>query len=119
MSRAYSTDLRKRIIHHATTEPRATTARTFQVSPRTIRRLLERHRTGRPLEPGKTTGRKRRLTPQQETALGQQSDAFPDDTLAQHRQRLHATHGVLVSTATISRALTRLKRTRKKDGSRR
>lgn len=118
MSHAYSTDLRERIVQHANQKDRADTASLFQVSPRTIRRYLERQRTGRSLAPGRTTGRKRSLTPEQEIALGQQSDAHPDDTLEQHRQRLYNEHGVQVSTATISRSLKRLNRTRKKDVSR-
>jgi transposase len=119
MSRAYHPDLRHRIVSHAQTEQRATTAATFQVSTRTIRRYLERQRTQHTLEPGKTTGRTPSLTVEQQTALGQQCDAHPDDTLEEHRARLNTDQGVQVSASTISRALARLNRTRKKDVSRR
>ncbi|NJK43461.1 MAG: IS630 family transposase [Pleurocapsa sp. SU_196_0] len=114
MSRAYQLDLRERIVNHAQINQRGDTAETFEVSTRTVRRYLERKRTRGTLQPGKTTGRIRSLTPEQETALGAQCDADPEGTLEAYRQHLNVTHGVLVSRSTISRALVRLNRTRKK-----
>lgn len=120
MPRAYHPDLRHRVIHavqHDT--PVQDIVSNYQISPSTIERYVKRlHETGS-LQPGQSTGRKRKLSADQEQALGAQCDAYPDDTLEQHRTRLIQTHGVTVSTATISRALTRLRRTRKKDATRR
>lgn len=120
MPRAYHPDLRHRVIHaiqHDT--PVKNIVRMLEISPSTIERYVKQHRATGSLQPGQSTGRKRKLTPEQETALGAQCDTYPDDTLEQHRTRLIQTHAVTVSTATISRALTRLRRTRKKDVARR
>jgi transposase len=120
MPRAYHPDLRHRVIHaveHNT--PIQDIVRLLNISPSTIERYVKRHRATGSLQPGKSTGRKRRLTADQEQALGTQCDTHPDDTLEQHAQRLLEEHHVQVSASTVSRALTRLKRTRKKDTSRR
>ncbi|NJK45428.1 MAG: hypothetical protein HC933_15185 [Pleurocapsa sp. SU_196_0] len=116
MPRAYHPDLRHRIIHAAQhNTPIKAIVTTYQVSPSTIERYVKQHRATGSLQPGQSTGRKRKLSVEHETTLGAQCDAYPDDTLEQHRARLIQDHDLTVSTATISRALTRLRRTRKKD----
>jgi transposase len=118
--RPYQPDLRHRILNARSNQiPDEQITKLFQISQRTLERYTKQHRETGSLQPGQTTGRTRKLSPEQEQALAEQCDAYPEDTLEQYRQRLNDTHGVQVSRSTISRALARLKRTRKKDGSRR
>jgi transposase len=85
-------------------------AKKFSVSPAWVRRLVQRRR-----ETGETTPRPQRHGPKplREThadALRQAVKGHPDDTLAEHRQRL----GLDVSLSTLWRAFDALGLTLKK-----
>jgi transposase len=114
--RPYHTDLRERIVNaHHNHVPHEEIARTYQVSHRTVERYVKRQKEQGHLRPSSIPGRPRRLNPQQLEAFKQQLEAQPDATLEQHQQSWFDNHGQQLSTATISRIITRLGWTRKKD----
>jgi len=80
----------------------------FDVSVSSLSRWKRRNATGQSLLPGKATGRPRVVTAEQEAELRAQVMDLPDATLAMHQARWEQTHGVRVSSATMSRTLTRL-----------
>ncbi len=86
----------------------AEATRTFGVPDRTIRRWQQRRRETGSVAPTPRRGRHRRIDVGAEGALREQGGAYPDATLAEHCARWTATQGVTLSTATMSRALTRL-----------
>ena len=104
--KAYSKDLRVRVIDAVDRGvPRAVVPEQFQVSPRTIKRWLQRRRTlgslavsPRPGPPAQKMGPLR-------TGLLPQLQAQPDATLAEHCARWEEQTGVGVSTATMSRVI--------------
>jgi transposase len=117
--RAYHTDLRERIVqaHHNGLQ-HDDIAHTYQVSHRTIERYVQRqHETGS-LEPSPIPGRPRRLNPDQCEQLKTQLQTQPDASLEQHQRLWYNAHQQTLSLATISRTITRLGWTRKKDLSR-
>ena len=114
MPRAHSPDLRHRIVQHALQATPCDTAHIFQVNPRTVRRLLNLKRQTGTLESRVSTGRTKKLDATIDTALGAHCDAYPDHTLEQYQQHLKLEQHVSVSLSSISRALQRLGRTRKK-----
>jgi transposase len=59
-------------------------------------------------------GAKRKLSPQDEERLVSQLETYPDDTVDQHLRRWQQEQEVLVSRATLGRAILRLNWTRKK-----
>jgi len=89
--------------------PEAEAARAFGVSPRSVRRWRQwrRERGGVATRPRR--GGPRKVGPGAEAALRAQVAAHPDATLAQHCARWAEEQGVRVSTATMSRALRRLR----------
>ena len=86
----------------------AEATRTFGVPDRTIRRWQQRQRETGSVATMRRPGRQRLLGPQAEAVLREQVRTHPDATLAEHCARWTATHGVTLSTATMSRALHRL-----------
>jgi transposase len=113
--RAYSTDLRQRILHavdHG--RPRAEVAALFQVSLSTIKRYLKQRQVSGNLTRKPIPGRPPTYGAALDAALPTQLAAHDDATLEQHCQLWQQTHGVRVSTATMSRAIARLGWTRKK-----
>jgi transposase len=113
---AYSVDLRQRIVAAVTSGmSRSEVVRTFQVSAATVRRYLKQQRETGDLTPqAHTGGRQAQIGPQHYPALQDLIAAAPDATLAQTCQHWHQRTGVLVSQATMSRALTTIGWTRKK-----
>lgn len=113
---AYSVDLRERIVAAVTSGmSRSDAVRTFQISAATLRRYLKQHRDTGDLTPRRRTGGQQpHIPPAQHVALQQLVAAAPDATLAETCQQWHQRTGVLVSPATMCRALATIGWTRKK-----
>lgn len=113
--RAYHPDLRERIVHaHSNNVPHEEITSLFEISQRTLERYVKQHRETGSLQPRISTGRPRLLDAALNAALATQSDTHQDATLEQHRERLLVEQNMKVSASTVSRALRRLGRTRKK-----
>ena len=113
---AYSKDLRIRVVDAVDRGvPRAEVAEQFLVSPRTIKRWLQRRRaTGNLAESPRPGPPAPKMGPLRAELLPQ-LEAHPADTLAEHCARWAETHGVKVSISTMSRVIIRdLGWTRKK-----
>ena len=105
----YPADFRDRLLRALDAGlARAEATRTFGVTERTIRRWQQRRRETGSVAPTPRPGRRRHIDAAAEGALQVQVRAHPDATLAEHCARWAATHGVAVSPATMSRALSRL-----------
>jgi transposase len=112
--KAFSMDLRGRIVQAADAgQPLTEVARRFGVSRATVARYRRRAATGA-LTPKRHPGPRRRIAAAQEPALRAQQAALPDATLAEHCAAWARTQGVVVSEATMCRALARTGWTRKK-----
>lgn len=111
MPRAYSVDLRERSLQ-ALASGRSVTevASIFDVSRSSLARWRRKVATTGSLVPGRPSGRRRCLTPDQEQAVARQVQATPDATL----DELCATSPVPVSRATMGRTVQRLGLRRKK-----
>ena len=113
--RAYSVDLRQRVVAAVDAgTPRAAVARTFQVSPATIKRYLKQRREAGHLAPRTSPGRPPGIPADRLAALEAQLAAHPDATLAQHCQHGQAAWGQPISGAAMRRAIKRLDWTRKR-----
>ena len=111
----YSADLRERLLRAIDTGlSQAEAARLFGVGISSIKRWRVQQRETGSLAARPRPGRHRRIRPEEEAALLAQVTATPDATLAEHCATWHATTGVRLSTATMSRTLARLKQTHKK-----
>jgi transposase len=105
----YPADFRDRLLRALDAGlARAEATRTFGVPDRTIRRWRHQQRETGSVAPRPRAGRQRRIATTAEPALREQVRQHPDATLAEHCARWAATQGATVSTATMSRALTRL-----------
>jgi len=113
---AYSVDLRERVVAAVTSGLSRTDAiRTFQISAATLGRYLKQQRETGDLTPRRHTGgRQKQITREQQPTLQELIAAAPDATLAEMCQHWHARTGVLLSQATLSRALATIGWTRKK-----
>jgi transposase len=113
--RAYSYDLRQRILRAADQGmPRAEISKTFAVSRSTIKRYLKLKRETGDVKPKAIPGRPSKKGADLHAGLLLQLEAHPDVTLVEHCQLWEATHGIQISSATMSRAITRLNWTSKK-----
>jgi len=114
--RAYSTDLRKKIVESVKQGvPKSETARRFGVHRATVKRYckqLDEHGT---LEPGKAPGKASKLDEKARKLLLGDLEERPWATHSQRAQFLAAVVGVSVSEATVCRAIKRLSHSRKKD----
>ena len=111
----YSEDLRWRVVRAvAIGTPRENVAATFAVSVPTIERWLRQQRETGVLAPKPVPGPVAVKTDALMAALPARLVEHADATLADHCSWWRGTSGVDVSTATMSRALTRLGWTRKK-----
>ena len=112
MTRAYSADLRQRVL--ADCDAGLTTgavARKYTVSPAWVRRLKQRRRQAGEVEPRRGhPGPARKLAGAGDEALAALAKAGPDLTAAEYRDRL----GIAASAVTVWRALRRLGLTFKK-----
>jgi transposase len=113
--KAYSTDLRERVLAaHARGLSRRELSDLFQVSQGSITRWLRQKRSTGDLTPRVPPGRARTIPLDQEAALRRQVEAAPDASFAVHAAQWIADHGTSVSPWTIGRALRRLGWSRKK-----
>ena len=113
--RAYSIDLRERILHAvASGQPKAAVARTYRVSLSTVKRYTAQHATTGGVAPKRRAPPPPRIDVAQHPALLAQLEAAPDATLAEHCQVWEQAHGVRVSVPTMWRAIVRLGWTAKK-----
>ena len=109
MARAYSRDLRERLLQLL-----ASGLSAVEVAQRTGVRVSRLHRwktkaeTGESLEPRHSPGGPRKIGPEAEAALRDQVAAHPDATLAEHCAFWQQAGQEAVSVATMSRALQRL-----------
>lgn len=117
--RPYSTDLRERIIqHHTAGVHHDDIASIFQVGHRTIERYIRLLEITGSLEPRITSGRHRFVNNDQLLVFKKHLESNSDMTLEQHQKLWFENQEQLLSTATISRMITRLGWTLKKNGSR-
>lgn len=116
--RAYSVDLRERIVRAVRQHGRSpeAVAAQFEVSVRTVTRYLKRAEAGR-LPPAPIPGRPREIGPGQEAALRAQWRAAPDAPLAAQCDAWAMAQGTRVHPTTMARALARLGWSRKKKSS--
>src|SRR5215469_8139773 len=113
--RAYSHDLRQRLLHAADQGmPYAEMIQTFAISRSTIKRYLRLRRETDDVKPKTIPGRSAKKETALHAGLLPQLEAHPDATLQEHCQWWEAAHGIQVSSATMSRAIARLHWTRKK-----
>lgn len=111
----YSGDLRQRVLEAsdgALTNQQV--ADLFQVSQGTVERWRRQRRETGQVSAGKSTGRPRAISLDQEELLRTQVEQLPDATLVEHCLQWAETTGREVSTATMCRALQRLAWTVKK-----
>lgn len=113
--KAYSTDLRERVLAaHTRGLSRHELIEMFQVSQGTITRWLRQQRVSGDLAPHTPPGRARSISADQEAALRRQLEAAPDATLAAHVAQWTADYGTSLSTWTMARAIRRIGWSRKK-----
>jgi len=104
-----STDLRERLVAACDAGlSHAEAATWFGVSERTVTRWHRLRRETGSLAPRRPTGRPPKIAPATYPALAAQVSAQPDATLRAHCAAWFATHGVVVSPATMSRLLAKL-----------
>lgn len=118
--RAYSTDFRHSIVqaYEAGQGSQRHLARLFGVSLSCVQRLLQRYRqTGSVAPKPHGGGQAGKIIPYLAT-VAQLQDTTPDATLAELCAHVGGKHHVRVSPATMSRALRRIDRPRKKNVSR-
>lgn len=113
--KAYSLDLRTRIVQAvADGMTKSRTARTFSVALATVKNYVRQRDATGSLAPRPIPGRPREIPPEQEAALIAHLRARPDTTLAELRAVWTNERGASVSISTLSRALRRMRWTRKK-----
>jgi transposase len=115
--KAYSLDLRRRVLHAALSGDRtiAEVARLFSVGTAFVNKMLRLHRTGSDLAPRPHGGGyPARLLPRHEKLLRSQVRRRKDSTLEELRAHLAEKDGLEVSISTVSRVLIRLDLRRKK-----
>ena len=111
----YSADFRERLLRAIDAGlSQAEAARLFGVGTSSIKRWRAQQQQTGSLAARPRPGRHRRIRSDEEAVLLAQITAAPDATLAEHCAMWHATTGVHLSTATMSRTLARLKQTHKK-----
>jgi len=113
---AYSVDLRHRVVAAVTSgRSRKDVIQSFQISAATLGRYLKQQRETGDLTPRRHTGgAHKQIGAEQHPALQELVAATPDATLAELCQQWHHRTGILVSQATMCRALAAIGWTRKK-----
>ena len=113
--RAYSTDLRERIVRVvADGQPMREAARRFGVSVSAVKRYMVRQQETGSLERSAIPGRPREISREQEAILLARLQAAPDDTVLEHCAWWAEHQGQDLSEATMWRAMRRLGWTHKK-----
>ena len=114
--RAYSLDLRKKIVESVKKGvPKSETARRFGVDRATVKRYCKQLDERGTLKPRKAPGKKPKLDEKTSKLLAKDLQERPWATHSQRAEFLFAVSGVRVSEATVCRAVGRLHRSRKKD----
>jgi len=114
--RAYSIDLRERLARAvASGQPLATTARRFEVSVKTVQRLVRLQDATGSLAPRPRPGMARRIGVADEERLRERLEAAPDATVLENCAWWVEVRGQQVSEATMWRAMRRLGWTHKKN----
>jgi transposase len=116
--KAYSTDLRQKILEIYETTPisQRQLAQRFSVALSFIQKLLKQYRsTGNIAPKPHGGGRRLKLTPEQIQVLAELNQHNNDATLEELRHQLYEKTGVQVSQATIFRTIERLNLTLKKN----
>jgi transposase len=112
--RALSMDLRERILRAvASGQPMQTTARRFDVSPKTVQRLVVQQQTGS-IAPRPIPGMPRHIDAAGDRQLQERMVAEPDATVLENCAWWAEVSGQQVSEATMWRAMHRLGWTHKK-----
>ena len=112
--RAYSEDLRKKIV--AAIErgmSKAEAARTFDVSLSSVKRYARTVRQGDPLTPKKSPGRPRKVDEKAQVLLKEDVKERPGATISQRRRFLERITGTDLSDSTVRRLMKRLGFTQK------
>jgi transposase len=113
--RAYSTDLRERIVRVvAEGRPMREAARRFGVSVSVVKRYVVRQQQTGSLERSPIPGGPRKITREQDAVLRARLEAAPDATVLEHCAWWAAHQGQELSEATMWRAMRRLGWTHKK-----
>jgi transposase len=113
--KAYSPDLRTKIVAAVDAgHSKAGVARVFGVGLSTVKRYMTQHAETGSLDPKRHPGPAPKIRPDQHDRLRAQLDAHPAGFLDEHCAWWAEQTGVRVSTATMSRTITRLGYTRKK-----
>ena len=113
--RAYSTDLKERLVRAvAAGQPMREAARRFGVAVNTVKRAVVQERATGSLERKPIPGYPRRIGPEQEAALRARLEATPDATVLEHGAWWAEQYGQQLSEATMWRAIRRLGWTHKK-----
>ena len=113
--KAYSIDLRERIVGAVEQGmTRSQASRTFAVSLATVKNYMRQVQQTGSLARKPIPGRPREISREQEAVLVAQLRATPDATLAELVATWTTTQQTTISIATMSRAIKRLKWTRKK-----
>ena len=107
--RAYSTDLRERIVR-AVEEgmPKAEAARVYQVGVSTVKRYVVQWRREHHLRHKVSAGRPAHVSAAHYAALEAQVRARPDATLTEHCVAWETSHGIRLSVSAMQRTLVRL-----------
>ena len=113
--RAYSTDLRERIVRVvADGQPMRAAARRFGVSVSAVKRYVVQYQQRGSLERKPIPGRPREISREQEAILLTRLQAAPDDTVLEHCAWWAEHQGQELSEATMWRAMRRVGWTHKK-----
>jgi transposase len=107
--RAYSEDLRKKIV--AAVErgmPKAQATRTFDVSLSSVKRYARRVRQGDSLEPKKSPGRPRKVDEKAQVLLEKDVEERPGATISQRRRFLEHITATTLSNSTVRRLMKRM-----------
>ncbi len=107
--RAYSEDLRKKIVTAIERGmPKAQAARTFDVSLSSVKRYARRVRQGDSLTPKKSPGRPRKANEKAQTLLEKDVEERPSATISQRRSFLEHITATTLSDSTVRRLMKRL-----------
>ena len=115
MMKAYSLDLRQRVItlvRNGRSYPQVSDL--LGVSHSTVKRYVRQYRADGNLSPRPRPGRAAVVGAALDAGLGPQLAQYPDATLAEHCRYWHATTGQRVSSSSLRRAIVRADWTRKK-----
>jgi transposase len=107
--RAYSEDLRKKIVSAIERGmPKAQAARLFDVSLSSVKRYSRTAREGRPLKPRKSPGRPSKIGKEGRLLLDRDVEERPAATIAQRRRFLEHITATTLSDSTVRRLMKRL-----------